>query len=86
MNIEENANNFNFNDYVVRDKNGKIEIRCFYSFLWKIRIEMNEENKKDKSEIRPLFNIKFDCRNSINKNSDDFEFNTDYIIFANQVQ
>ena len=86
MNIEENANNFNFNDYVVRDKNGKIEIRCFYSFLWKIRIEMNEENKKDKSEIRPLFNIKFDCRNSINKNSDDFEFNTDYIIFTNQVQ
>ena len=84
MNLEENANNFNFNNYVTRDEKGNIEIKNFYSFLWKIKIEMNEVNKKNKSEIRPIFNIKFDCKNSINNNSEDFEFNNNYIVFSNQ--
>ena len=84
MNIEESANNFNFKNYVTRDEKGNIEINNFYSFLWKIKIEMNEINKKNKSEIRPIFNIKFDCKNSINNNSEDFEFNNNYVVFANQ--
>ena len=85
MNIEENASNFNFNDYVIRDIDGNIEIKCLYSFLWKIKIELNYEDKKNITEIRPIFNIKFDCKNHINNNSIDFEFNTNYIAFANQV-
>ena len=84
VNVEKSPNSFNFNNYVTRDINGNIEIKCFYSFLWKIKIEMNEVNKKNKSEIRPIFNIKFDCINSINNNSEDFEFNTNYIVFVNQ--
>ena len=84
VNVEKSPNSFNFNNYVTRNEEGNIEIKCFYSFLWKIKIEMNEENKKNKSEIRPIFNIKFDCINSINNNSEDFEFNTNYIVFVNQ--
>ena len=83
-NIEENVNNFNYNDYIERDKDGKIEIKCFFSLLWKISIEMNGENKKNKSEIRSVFNLKFDCANSFNINSEEFEFNNNYITFVNQ--
>ena len=82
MNIEENAN-FSFNDHIIRDKDGKIEVNSFYSLLWKIGIEINEKNK---SKIRPVFNLKFDCANRINNNSEEFEFNDNYITFMNQVE
>ena len=45
---------------------------------------MNGENKKNKSEIRSVFNLKFDCANSFNINSEEFEFNNNYITFVNQ--
>ena len=82
--IEENADNFIFQDFVIRDEKGYIEIKCFYSFLWKIKIEMNQENKTNKSEVRPIFNLKFDCKNAFNNNSEEFEVNTNYIVFVNQ--
>lgn len=83
-NIEENASKYNFNNFVTRDNDGNIEIKCFYSFLWKIKVEINnDDDKKDVSQIRPYFNIQFDCKNKINNNSSDFEFNTDYISFVN---
>jgi len=84
INNEENANNFSFNNYVTQDEKGNIIINNFFSFLFKIKIEMNEINKKNKSEIRPTFNIKFDCKNSINNNSSEFEINSNIIIFDNQ--
>ena len=84
INNEENANNFSFNNYVTQDEKGNIIINNFFSFLFKIKIEMNEINKKNKSEIRPTFNIKFDCKNSINNNSSEFEINSNIIIFPNQ--
>ena len=84
INNEENANNFSFNNYVTQDEKGNIIINNFFSFLFKIKIEMNEINKKNKSEIRPTFNIKFDCKNSINNNSSEFEINSNIITFANQ--
>ena len=64
MNIEENEN-FSFNEHIIRDKDGKIEVNSFYSLLWKISIEINEKNK---SKIRPVFNLKLDCANRINNN------------------
>ena len=84
INNEENANNFSFNNYVTQDEKGNIIINNFFSFLFKIKIEMNEINKKNKSEIRPTFNIKFDCKNSINNNSSEFEINSNIIVFADQ--
>ena len=80
----ENSMNYNFNDYISRDQAGNIEIKCFYSFIFKINIEMNQDKKENKSEIRPIFNIKFDCKNSINNNLSDFQFNSNYIVFASQ--
>ena len=76
--------NYNFNDYISRDQDGNIEIKCLYSFIFKINIEMNQDKKENKSEIRPIFNIKFDCKNSINNNLSDFQFNSNYIVFASQ--
>ena len=83
-NVSENSNENNFNDLISKDNNGNVEIKCFYSFILKIKLELNEE-KQNKSEIRPIFNIKFDCKNNININLTEFKFNSNYITFANQV-
>ena len=82
--VGENSADYNFNDLISKDNNGNVEIKCFYSFILKIKLELNQE-KQNKSEIRPIFNIKFDCKNNININLTDFKFNSNYIIFANQV-
>ena len=82
--VGENSADYNFNDLISKDNNGNVEIKCFYSFILKIKLELNQE-KQNKSEIRPIFNIKFDCINNININLTDFKFNSNYITFANQV-
>ena len=82
--VGENSADYNFNDLISKDNNGNGEIKCFYSFILKIKLELNQE-KQNKSEIRPIFNIKFDCKNNININLTDFKFNSNYITFANQV-
>ena len=82
--VGENSADYNFNDLISKDNNGNVEIKCFYSFILKIKLELNQE-KQNKSEIRPIFNIKFDCKNNININLTDFKFNSNYITFANQV-
>ena len=81
--INENTNNFNFNYFYSKDKNDKVEIKCFFSFIWKINSEMNDGKQKD-SEMKPIFNLKFDCKNNVNINLTDFKFNSNYITFANQ--
>ena len=82
--VGENSADYNLNDLITKDNNGNVEIKCFYSFILKIKLELNQE-KQNKSEIRPIFNIKFDCKNNINMNLTDFTFNSNYITFANQV-
>ena len=82
--VGENSADYNFNDLISKDNNGNVEIKCFYSFILKIKLELNQE-KQNKSEIRQIFNIKFDCKNNININLTDFKFNSNYITFANQV-
>ena len=86
-NIEDNANGFNFNNFVKKDENDNIAINCFYSFLWKIKIDLikkksNTDNSND-NEVRSIFNLKFDCINSFNNNFENFYFNKKYIIFKN---
>ena len=81
--IEDNRSSFNFNNYVKKDENQNIEINCLYSFLWKIKIEIEDENKNNINEARPKFNLKFDCANKNNNNSCEFDFSKNFIIFNN---
>ena len=82
--IEDNRNSFNFNNYVKKDENQKIEINCLYSFLWKIKMEIEDENKNNINSARPKFNLKFDCANKNNNNSYEFDFSKYFIIFNNR--
>ena len=83
--IEENAENFSFNQYLKKDENDDISINCFYSFLWKIKIDLikkkNSGENRGENELRSFFNIKFDCDNRFNIYIEDFDFDKSYIIF-----
>ena len=83
--IEENAENFSFNQYLKKDENDDISINCFYSFLWKIKIDLikkkNSGENRGENELRSFFNIKFDCDNRFNIFIEDFDFDKSYIIF-----
>ena len=80
--IEDYLNSFNFNNYVKKDENKNIEINCLYSFLWKIKNDLYGENKNN--EARNKFNLKFDCINSNNIDSYEFDFTKKFIIFKNK--
>ena len=80
--IEDYLNSFNFNNYVKKDENKNIEINCLYSFLWKIKNDFYGENKNN--EARNKFNLKFDCINSNNIDSYEFDFTKKFIIFKNK--
>ena len=58
-------------DYV-KDKNGKIIINCFYSFLLKIKNELSFRND---------LNIEFDCVCDINLNSQNYPYDKQKILF-----
>ena len=58
--------------YVKKDMNGKIIINCLFSMLIKIRDELLT-NDFDK-EKRKGFNLKFDCRSNVNKNSENYPY------------
>ena len=64
------------------NNNNKIIIDSFYSFLKKITNEllMNREEKVNRGQ----FNIKFDIDTNINLNSDNFDYNEKFILFASQ--
>ena len=83
--IKENAENFSFNQYLKKDENDDISINCFYSFLWKIKIDLikkkNNVENRGENELRSFFNIKFDCDNRFNIYLEDFDFDKSYIIF-----
>ena len=57
---------------IVNDKNGKIIINCFYSFLLKIKNELQD---------RCDFNIEFDCIYDINLNSQNYPYDRQQIVF-----
>ena len=56
----------------VKDKDGKIIINCFYSFLLKIKNELSDRND---------FNIEFDCIYDINLNSQNYPYDKQQIVF-----
>ena len=55
-----------------KDRDGKIIINCFYSFLLKIKNELSDRND---------FNIEFDCIYDINLNSQNFPYEKQQIVF-----
>ena len=57
---------------IANDKNGKIIINCFYSFLLKIKNELQDRND---------FNIEFDCIYDINLNSQNYPYDRQQIVF-----
>ena len=69
-NIEKPITDFTF---IKRDNSGKIAINCLFSMLIKIRDELLPSDF-DK-EKRKGFNLKFDCRSNVNKNSENYPYN-----------
>jgi hypothetical protein len=80
--IDEFGDNFTFRNLVNLDENGFVEINCFYSLLWKIKNEILK-NKTNSKESRSSFNLKFDLENSININSEDFNYVKQWIDYNN---
>ena len=68
-----------FSKLIEKDNQNKIVIDSFYSFLKKIMDEllMNEEEKNNRAQ----FNIKFDVDTNINLNSENFNYQGEYIMF-----
>ena len=58
--------------FVKKDESGKIMINCLVSMLIKIRDELLIGVEKEK---RKGFNLKFDCRSNVNKNSENYPYN-----------
>ena len=64
--------------YIKRDGNKKIIINCLFSLLVKIRDELlNEETKKERNN----FNLRFDCRSNVNKNSENYPYSDTPIVY-----
>ena len=55
--------------YIKKDNNGKIIINCLFSLCIKIRDELLTQD-----EERDTFNLRFDCRSNVNKNSSNYPY------------
>ena len=60
------------NKFIKRDLTGKIAINCLFSMLVKIRDEILTSDI-DK-ERRKGFNLRFDCRSNVNRNSENYPY------------
>lgn len=78
--VPEPKNNADKSDkYILKDENNKIIINCLFSLLVKIRDELlpNEEDKNERSN----FNLRFDCRSNVNRNSENYPYGDKPIVF-----
>lgn len=78
--VQEQKNNADKSDkYIQRDENNNIIINCLFSLLVKIRDELL---KKEGDIIeRNSFNLRFDCRSNVNKNSENYPYSDKPIVF-----
>ena len=68
--------------YIKKDENGNIIINCLFSLLIKIRDELLT---RDEEKIgRNTFNLRFDCRSNVNKNSDNYPYSDKPIIYKSK--
>lgn len=78
--IPEKNNNADKSDkYIKRDENGNIIINCLFSFCIKIRDELL--TKEEEKAGRNTFNLRFDCRSNVNKNSENYPYSDKPFIY-----
>lgn len=75
---EQNKNADKSDKYIKRDGNNKIIINCLFSLLIKIRDELLKEEENNK---RKNFNLRFDCRSNVNKNSENYPYADKPIVY-----
>lgn len=75
---EPNNNADKSNKYIKRDSNNIIIINCLFSLLIKIRDELLNNNDEKKGRMR--FNLRFDCRSNVNKNSENYPYSDKPIV------
>lgn len=76
---EKSGNADKNSNYIKRDKEGNIIINCLFSFLVKIKDELLLGG--DEKSGRKGFNIRFDCRSNVNRNSDNYPYSDKPIVF-----
>ena len=79
---EPNKNADKSDKYLKKDENNKIIINCLFSLLIKIRDELLKEEEENNS--RNSFNLRFDCRSNVNKNSENYPYNDRPIIYKRE--
>ena len=65
--------------YIKKDNNDNIIINCLFSLLIKIRDELLPKEKEKNG--RTTFNLRFDCRSNVNKNSDNYPYDEKPIVY-----
>ena len=80
---EPNKNADKSDKYIKRDENNKIIINCLFSLLIKIRDELLKEEKGE-DNARNSFNLRFDCRSNVNKNSENYPYNDKPIVYKRE--
>ena len=79
---EQNKNADKSDKYIKRDENKNIIINCLFSLLVKIRDELIK-NEREKGG-RNYFNLRFDCRSNVNRNSDNYPYSDIPIIYKSK--
>ena len=65
--------------YIKKDINGKIIINCLFSLCIKIRDELLAQN-----DGRDTFNLRFDCRSNVNKNSSNYPYSDKPFVYKSK--
>ena len=65
--------------YIKKDNNGKIIINCLFSLCIKIRDELLTQN-----DGRDTFNLRFDCRSNVNKNSSNYPYSDKPFVYKSK--
>ena len=65
--------------YIKKDNNGKIIINCLFSLCIKIRDELLAQN-----DGRDTFNLRFDCRSNVNKNSSNYPYSDKPFVYKSK--
>jgi len=79
---EPNKNADKSDKYIKRDENRNIIINCLFSLLVKIKEELLSK-EREKGGRNP-FNLRFDCRSNVNKNSDNYPYSDIPIIYKSK--
>ena len=65
--------------YIKKDNNGEIIINCLFSLCIKIRDELLTQN-----DGRDTFNLRFDCRSNVNKNSSNYPYSDKPFVYKSK--